>query len=336
MRLLGKLDGDQAVVFASFLLVKGIETQLFPEDNGEAEVWAKDEDQFDLALAELEKYRSNPAADEYSGAIKKAKSIAQAEEKRRRAIQKKIVNVRTITDKKPRLTLILMGICVFVALFTNFGDRETTPRDHVIYKALQFTYIGQPTLDKLMPTWKSTDDLSFRMASLIRGEVWRTVTPIFIHYGIFHIVFNMMWFFQFGKMIENRYGWKKFALLILATAVISNIAQCTVPVSIGGSRPGTLGDGNTLITALGGMSGVIYGLFGFIWMKSIYDRKSGMRISDGVILWMIIWLFFCMIPPRLFAQVLPFTLPSVGNWAHGVGLLIGMAIGYGTSILRNK
>ncbi|MFK7769389.1 MAG: rhomboid family intramembrane serine protease [Mariniblastus sp.] len=333
MRFIGELDSDKAVVFASFLLVKGIDSQVDPQDGGLAEVWVKDEDQFKLAMADLEEFKSDPSNQKYSQAVQEAKSLAKAEEKRRKAIQKKIVNVRAVTQRRPTLTLVLIGISAIVALLTEFGG-ERYPRDGQIYKALQFAYVGPPALEQVRATTTSVDSLAFRWVSLSRGEIWRTVTPIFIHYGIFHILFNMMWLFQFGKLIENRYGMLKYGLLVLAVAVLSNIAQGSVPDGIGGSRPYLISE-TALLTVFGGMSGVVYGLFGFVWMKSVYDRRAGFRISDTTVLFLMGWLFFCMIPPEMIARILPFSFPSTANWAHGVGLLVGMAVGYGSTILRD-
>ena len=167
------------------------------------------------------------------------------------------------------------------------------------------------------------DDLGLRLANVSKGEFWRLATPAFIHHGVFHILFNMMWLHQFGRMIENRYGAFSLGLLVLATAVISNFLQCTVPEGIGGIGPGFLDGSQYLQTHLGGMSGVVYGLFGFVWIRSQVDRSSGMFVTQGTVTILLIWLFFCMTP---FSTEL--LKSNVANWAHGVGLLVGMAAGY--------
>ena len=140
----------------------------------------------------------------------------------------------------------------------------------------------------------------------------------------------MYMFFQFGKVIENRYGTWKFGLLVLATAAIPMIVQCLVPMELGGSPPYSIGD--TRITSVGGMSGVVYGLFGFFWMKSTYDRSFGYRIPQSTVLILLVWLVFCMLPADMRAQI-GFG-SHVANWAHGIGLAVGVAIGYATSITK--
>jgi GlpG protein len=73
---------------------------------------------------------------------------------------------------------------------------------------------------------------------------------------------------------------------------------------------------------LGGMSGVVYGLFGFYWMKATYDPGSGLYMPPSTVIIMVGWLLFCMFP-----GIEQIGMPNVANWAHGVGLLVGIAAG---------
>ena len=95
---------------------------------------------------------------------------------------------------------------------------------------------------------------------LKQGEIWRPVTPIFMHFGIIHILFNMMWLKELGTMIEFKNGSLKMLLMVLIIAVVSNVGQDYYKGPY-----------------FGGMSGVVYGLFGYIWMKSRYFRLSYLR-----------------------------------------------------------
>jgi len=334
MRLIGELDDDhQAQLFASYLLTNGIESQVDLGGDKKSEIWAKDEDQLQEALRELELFKANPADSKYANSVQQAKVIAKEEEKKRQRIRKKIVHVGAgKMSRRPPLTLILIGICVVVALATDFGGPKTPP-DHPVYRALEFVSVGPPDSVELATQYRA-DDLPLRLASISRGQIWRTVTPILIHFGLMHILFNMYMFFQFGNLIENRYGTWKFGLLVLATAILSNMVQCLVPASLGGSAPGLVEGSHVLITRLGGMSGVVYGLFGFAWMKSTYDRSFGFRISQSTVIILVVWLFLCMVPPELLRNTIGFSMGNVANWAHGVGLAVGMAIGYATTMAK--
>ncbi len=342
MRLIGEVENDQqAMIFSAFLLVKGIECQIDPAPGEPCEVWVKDEDQFKEALSELQDFLADPSDSKYSNSVRQAKIIARAEEKRRQNVQKRIV--RTTNGQVPRnrrLTVVMIAICGLVALLTNFGDvgfgeNQVRP-DAAIFRLLQFNYSGPPNGAKLAILAESEeggyDDLNVRMASIKRGEIWRLVTTIFIHLGVFHLVFNMIWLYQFGTLIEHRYGALYFALIILATAMISSLFQYGVPTEWGGSRPGYISDTRVFISGGGGMSGVIYGLFGFVWMKSLYDRRANFQIPQSTVIILIGWLFFCMIPVEMRSGI-GFD-SNIGNWAHGIGLIVGMAIGYFTSLKR--
>ncbi len=326
MRLIGELkDPQQAEKFSAFLTTQGIAIKSEESQDGKQEIWVKDEDQFSTALRELEEFKVDPANAKYANAVNQANLIAREKEKKRKEIQKRIVNVSADgISKRPTVTIVLIGICVIVALLTDFGNQEGA-----IFRALEFVSIGPPqSIALLNENNGNRDSLNIRLANIKRGEIWRLVTPILIHLDTFHLLFNMVWLFQLGRMIENRYGPYRLAMLVLLTAVISNLFQCTVPVGLGGSAPG-LADGY-LLTRLGGMSGVVYGLLGYVWMKAIYDRTSGFFLSQTTLVIMLGWLVFCMIPgatQNLFGT-------NVANWAHAVGLIVGLLVGYSPMVFR--
>ena len=325
MRLLGEIESsDHTTRLVAWLMTKGIKVKVEPTggENESYEVWVRDEDLLDQAKTELADFLANPQADKYNEAIKAADAIAREEALQRKRMQKNIVKVQGgQIEKKSPLTVLLIVLCGIVFLLTDFGDAK----DSFAYRALQFVSVAPPVPSELM--LGEPDDLGVRLASIRKGELWRLATPAFIHYGVFHILFNMMWLHQFGRMIENRYGTLSLGMLVLATAVISNFFQCTVPLDVGGSAPGFTKSGY-LLSGLGGMSGVVYGLFGFIWIRSKVDLSSGMFIAQGTITILLVWLFFCMTP--FSAQV----VGNVANWGHGIGLLVGMAAGYWPAIKR--
>ena len=319
MRLLGEIDSsDHATRLVAWLMTKGIKVKVEPvSGDGEGyEVWVRDEDLLEEAKTEFGDFLTNPEAGKYDQAIKEADAIAREEALKRKQMQKNIMKVQGgQVEKRSPLTVLLIALCGIVFLMTDLGESHNS----VVYQALQFVSIAPPIPDDLLAA--DRDDLGLRLASITKGEFWRLVTPAFIHHDVFHILFNMMWLYQFGRMIENRYGALSLGMLVLSAAIISNLFQCTVPYGLGGSIPG-ITEGGYLLSGLGGMSGVVYGLFGFIWIRSKVDSFSGMFITQGTITILLVWLFFCMTP---FSGQF---VGNVANWAHGIGLLVGMAAGY--------
>ena len=107
--------------------------------------------------------------------------------------------------------------------------------------------------------------------------------------------------------------------LVLVVAVLSNLAQYFFghPVRDGGEihwfrQPN-----------FGGMSGVVYGLFGYVWMKARFDPELGLSIHPNTLIFMMLWFFLCMIP--WFETLIG---SGVANAAHAGGLIAGMLIGY--------
>ena len=149
-----------------------------------------------------------------------------------------------------------------------------------------------------------------------KGQVWRVVTPIFIHLGLMHLVFNMIWLYQLGGVLESRYKSVGFGALVLFTGVAGVLAQCCMPYEMPFAplNGGVLG---------GGMSGVVFGLLGFAWVKTRLDPASELVLRGNIFAFMMIWLVLG------FSGILDSLVGgSIANWAHGGGLVAGMLVGY--------
>ncbi len=94
----------------------------------------------------------------------------------------------------------------------------------------------------------SGDTLPSVLELLARGEVWRWFTPVLLHFSVLHLAFNCAVTIELGRRLEGALGSGGLWLLVLALAVASNLCQYAF-----GAGP-----------MFGGLSGVAYGLLGFI------------------------------------------------------------------------
>ena len=140
-------------------------------------------------------------------------------------------------------------------------------------------------------------------ATLSSGQWWRLITPIFLHFGMMHLVFNSLWIWILGEMIERNQGQVKLVVLILFTALVSNSAQFLINGS----------------SQVGGLSGVVYGYVGYIWLSGKLYPQQGLTLSNSLIIFMLGWMLLGMMD---FSRSLGL---NMANEAHLGGLLAGLA-----------
>ena len=140
----------------------------------------------------------------------------------------------------------------------------------------------------------------------IDAQYWRLVTPVFLHFGWLHIVFNCLWLWDLGGRVEQVMGHFNMLMLFLVIAVVSNVSQ----FAFGGAG------------LFGGMSGVVYGLLGFSWVAPLLQPAWQIQPPRGIMLLMVGWLVACMVG---MVEVLGFG--AIANAAHTGGLLCGVVLG---------
>ncbi len=298
MRQIGSLLQERdAQRFAAYLVTQGIDSHA-EQDTQEWAIWVRDENRIDEARKAFELFRVDPQDARYRGAEREAESIRREAVQQRLAAQKNVVEMRgrwkSSTAARAPLTATLIALSVLVSLFGGFG-RANKGFGKVINQELTFV---------------SAEDFAASdhnaLASLAKGDFWRAITPIFIHGDFIHLAFNMIMFFQFGRLVESLRGTARFAIAVLLIAIISNVSQAVAPEALGGYH------------LFGGMSGVVYGLFGYTWMKSIFDPQAGFQLSQVTVIILMAWLLLCMTG----------TVGNVANVAHVVGLVVGVSFGY--------
>ncbi|MCK9469641.1 MAG: rhomboid family intramembrane serine protease [Porticoccaceae bacterium] len=139
-----------------------------------------------------------------------------------------------------------------------------------------------------------------------QGQYWRLLTPMFLHFGVFHLAFNGLWLWEFGRRIEAGTGSLHLLMLILVTGAASNWGQ----YYFGGA------------SLFGGMSGVLYALLGYLWIRHWLAPNPVLALPRGIIVFMLVWLLLCLV-----GIVDLFMRGSIANAAHVTGLVTGMILG---------
>ena len=133
------------------------------------------------------------------------------------------------------------------------------------------------------------------------GQAWRLFTPALLHFTLWHLLFNLLWLQDLGTVLEAKLGTARFAAMVAVVALVSNLAQYLA----GGA-------------GFGGMSGVIYGLFGYLWVRGKRDFRFGVFLSPltaGLLMVFLALGIFGLLGPT-------------ANAAHFSGLLVGGALGW--------
>jgi GlpG protein len=300
MRPIGEFDDEErASTFSGYLNYKGISCEVEEDDEGKSwTVWAHNEETLAKAIAEIHEFRQKPDASKYAElareAQKKEKKERKIEENKATRWREETLRDRwQVRNRKPGIMTMALIITCAATFFVSKMGENTEPVG--AFYISEYVHLGA----KDAPVYLAATQTI--LPEVMEGQVWRVITPIFLHFGFLHILFNMFWLHDLGSLIENRRGTGYFVAFILLAAIISNIAQYCV------SGP-----------SFGGMSGVVYGLFGYVWMKGKFDPGDGIEMNPSTVTIMLAWFALCF--TGIFGHV--------ANWAHAAGLAVGALWGY--------
>lgn len=138
--------------------------------------------------------------------------------------------------------------------------------------------------------------------SIYRGHVYLLLSPIILHSGIIHLVYNLIFQLRIGWVCEERWGWLRTAIVY----VLSGVAGCLFSA---------WGSPNVVSV---GASGALYGLMGaslafLVYNWEVVPRNLWELITVGSVL--------------VLNFVTSLFNPAIDNYAHLGGLLMGLALG---------
>lgn len=142
---------------------------------------------------------------------------------------------------------------------------------------------------------------------IMQGEVWRIITPIFLHSGFSHFLFNSFSLVIFGPALEKMIGSKRFTIVYLVTGISANIATLFL---------------EPLTYIHVGSSGAIFGIFGY-YISILVLQKHSMSKENKQLL----------VTITVISIIMTFVQPNINVTAHIFGLISGFLIG-GISLRR--
>ncbi|NKB31895.1 MAG: rhomboid family intramembrane serine protease [Pseudomonadales bacterium] len=181
------------------------------------------------------------------------------------------------------VTISLVLISIVVAIVTSLGS-EVSRLSFLFYPLIATSSLGALI----------TDITSFEIAA-------GTLTPMFLHFGELHLVFNMLWLWYFGRQLEAIQPIWMFLLLVVITSFVSNTTQYLA----------------IEFNNFGGMSGVVYGLVGYTWVIHSLMARSYLLINTNMFVFFVVALVLMEIVASSW----------IATAAHVGGLVSGLVIG---------
>ena len=131
--------------------------------------------------------------------------------------------------------------------------------------------------------------------AIAHGRWWTLITAIYLHGGLLHILFNMLWLRQLGEMVRDLFGSSRTFIIFTLSGILGFVASFmfAVPFTIGAS-------------------GSIFGLLGAL---VYYGRKRGGYFGTSIFRQVGMWALILF----LFGVM----MPGVNNYAHAGGFVGG-------------
>jgi GlpG protein len=294
MRKAGTVDsGDQAQKLTSAFYANNIDAQVH-EEAGSFTFWVTDEEKLDHAKSLFVLLKTTPDDPVFKTKTPVVPTEKDASDKlAQKANQNRARNINVRTEVFGRTDLTSLHVTIFL----------------IVLSVLLTLVSNHPSATKFVRSLYFSEYMGNSFLEITKGEVWRLLTPIFLHGGMLHLFFNMLWLYQLGGAIERLEKPWYLALIVILTGVICNTAQYLI------SGPNFIG-----------MSGVVYALLGYTWMMGTYENRSRYFISQGTVTFMLIWLVVCLVG----------IIPNVANTQHVAGMILGSGWGYLRAQIVNK
>jgi len=137
------------------------------------------------------------------------------------------------------------------------------------------------------------------------GEWWRLGSALFLHFGLFHLVMNMLSLWESGRFVERMYGHGRFVLIYFSSGLTGNLLSL-------------IAQGDRAVS--GGASGAIFGVYGAL-MWFLWQERGSLHPAEFK------WLFWGAAGFSAVTIILGLQVTGIDNAAHIGGLLAGILTG---------
>ena len=193
-------------------------------------------------------------------------------------------------------TNVVTAVCVVLFLATLVLDPSSALRPRGYFD------VFSPS-DRALQAFGAAGAVPWRF-----GYWWTIFTAIYLHGGLLHILFNVLWIRQLGPAVEEIYGPARLVIIFTVAGAVGFVTSNMF---------------NVWFTV--GASGSIFGLLGAI---IAYARKRGGAFGRLVLQQYGQW--------ALILFISGFLLSGVNNFAHAGGFIGGYAAGLGLSLAERR
>jgi len=150
-------------------------------------------------------------------------------------------------------------------------------------------------------------------AVMVRGEWWRLITAMFVHFDIFHLIANAFGIIVFGTRIERYFGRGAFFIIYFASGLMGSLFSLANLHFFGS------------FAVSGGASGAVYGLVAMVF---VFTRVTGRDIET--LHWRVMLLFIAI------GLIMGFTVTGIDNAGHIGGMVGGAILGLVTLLVMMR
>jgi rhomboid protease GluP len=184
---------------------------------------------------------------------------------------------------KPIFTTFFLSVNIIIFLFLEWVGSSTDPQ----------------TLIKYGAKWNPL---------IAEGEYWRLFTPMFLHIGIWHIMFNSMALYFLGGAVERIYGSLRFLGIYMVAGILGTVSSFAFTPNLAA-----------------GASGAIFGCFGALLYFGLKQRNLFFRTIGMDVIFIL-----------GFNLALGFIMPMVDNFGHLGGLVGGFLAAAMVNLPRDR